>query len=283
MPDPLPDAPRTKAAARTTWVRRAAGVGGVIAAIAALLIGQGVGKMAGRSARQSVERALTSTEDIERQLDELASDPVSGPLWIALRDNFPEDYAEVRESLAETIKNEPSAEAVSTAAFKAMRAFIVSKSSALPSAPDTELTRMTASHLALIKILQVEDRQACADFGESGLKQGTVLSAAAQTKATAVGVATIEAARAGTVRPMMRPLELSEADAVKFVTAIEKFASPKQSALILEPDSVSDATIEERCSSVVALYSALASLPEKTSASVTAALFREATNAQSAP
>src|SRR3990167_8994316 len=78
---------------------------GGLATVVAIAIGVAFGQFAGRSARTGVEAALTSTADIERMIDGFAEDPDSGPLWVALRQNFPDDYARIRSDLSAAVKS----------------------------------------------------------------------------------------------------------------------------------------------------------------------------------
>lgn len=209
----------------------------------------------------SGQRALTPTSEVEAMLDRLMTDE---PMYQALAENFPSEWATMRRAMAEDVKSNLSTREINARAHARSRQFMLEHAPQLAAAPVEVLVPVVAAEAAFVRQLQAENVQYCADFGMRGLQPGSRPSVAAMAKLNEAGAAKIVAIRAGIDRPTRR-VAGSEQDWARVLEAMGRNGAGQGTIAALAGDP-SVATPETQCEGTVHLYRAIAELPPEQSA-----------------
>lgn len=213
-------------------------------------------------------RGPTTSADIEAMLERSPIDRETGR---ALKANFPADYQQMLDRVAQVDRDRGREAAMREAGLFVAR-FLRSKANALIAAPDRELQRIGGAQVALIHALRDENVNLCAEYAMRGLSPDTRVSAATIALISRLGVIIVEAARAGD-QPGRRPRPtLSEDEQREWIAAMA--AIDPAVARQIEGNGFGTAAPAVQCQAGIVLYEAAQRLPGHASANVTAYLVR---------
>jgi hypothetical protein len=241
-----------------TWLVVIAGLIGfaVISPIVRHVVSDGVGAVSGTdsTATPADARAL-----FEKQW-------ASEPLFVALQENFPDDYERIINAISAAVANrELSMTEVGVTSFAAMRDFSHSKLPAISHASPGHLKALINAEFHAVAFLAARDVGLCAKFAVKGLDSAKGLPDGFAAIASQSGKAMVEAARSGTDSPTTYAA-LSERDFANLEASMHADPDGKRwSELVLSGDIVK-ATETDQCSASVAFYRALATMPVEQSA-----------------
>lgn len=225
----------------------------------------------------AAQRALIPTAEVEARLDRLVA---SEPMYIALSENFPTEWATMRREMAADIKSTMSVGELNARAHARSRAFVLQQAPATSSAPTAALVNLLAAETDFVAQLQRENTQYCADFGTRGLQPGIQLSPAARQKLGVAGGARILAIRQGLDSPQVRG-PMTDEDSSALLDRME--ANGTSEATFGAFDNSGGASPEAQCEGTVQLYRAMGQLPPEQSARVFSGIELEAARAATVP
>lgn len=203
----------------------------------------------------TAQRALTPTAEVEAMLERFVA---NDPMYAALAENFPTEWATMRGELAADVKSDISMGELNARAHARSRAFMLERASATASAPTSALVRLLAAEADFISQLQRENVRYCADFGMRGLQPGTQLSPAMMQKLSLAGRARVIATRQGLDSPQRRDPS-TDGDWALVGTTMEANGVPE--ATLEAIGNPAAASPEVQCEGTVQFYRALNELP----------------------
>jgi len=225
------------------------------------------------------------TTRAERVAKALAANPSLVNFYGPLKQYFPEDYQKLSRGVSSLTKRGASDEEIAQYSFLAMRAFVADHMQDIASAPTPTLVKIAKSQANVARILSWENPAACAEYGVSGLKSGTLarLSAAARANIGAGVRATIEAAHKGAASPITREAKLSQEDSNQLVRALTESGLTEQQMRLLSKGGIEKANVVDQCRVTLALYEAVARMPPEKAARVTSSLLRRSSQPEAGP
>jgi hypothetical protein len=152
-----------------------------------------------------------------------------------------------------------------------MRGFIRSKLSMIERAPAADLRALGAAYAALVHVLQRDDTGLCARFATAGFQPSDTLSPAAMRAMAHINAVQVHAMRHAEIAPVPARGALAQPDAAAFMAAVAK-ENPAAPALLQDQAKLNAASDDEKCAVGIAIYDAVAALPEAQAANLTAFL-----------
>lgn len=226
-----------------------------------------------------------TTSRSERVANALAVNPSLVNFYDPLKRYFPEDYQELSRGVASLTERGASSEEIAQYSFLAMRAFVAEHMQDIASAPTPVLVRISKSQASVARILSAENPAACAEYGVSGLKSGTLarLSPSARANIGAGVRATIEAAHKGAASPITREAKLSQDDTNRLVRALTESGLTEHQMRLLQRGGIERASVLDQCQVTMALYEAVARMTPEETARITSSLLRRSTQSEAVP
>lgn len=218
----------------------------------------------------AARRLLTPQANVEASLERAISNQAG---FTAIAQNFPTEWATMREEMAADIRSQMPMEEVSARAYARSRAFMLRQAEATASAPTPALIQMLASEFDLISALQRENVEYCADFGIRGLKPGAKFSPVTTQKLEVIFRARVIATRQGLDRPQRRnPSE--DQDWALVATNMRANGVPDSTLEALK--NPASASPDILCEGSVQFYRALYELPPEQGAKLFGDITRDA-------
>ena len=207
-----------------------------------------------------------------------------GPIFASIKVNFPADYARmIDEMIPRVQQNIDDHAALRQIGFEATQKLFLRKVPDLVNAPAATLLELNRRQLAFTRNLQGDDVRACAEYSMSGFGAETQLSAAREAELTAIGAFTIGTAKAGAdrARDASRAALDPQAAALWYGRVTEIEPSAEMKALLSDEALLAKATPEQQCRLGIAIYAAIAAMPEEAGANVAAFLHAESAKQRS--
>lgn len=218
----------------------------------------------------TARRALTPRANVEASLERAISNQAG---FTALAQNFPTEWATMREEMAADIKSQMPIEGVSARAYARSRVFMSRQAEATASAPTPALIQMLASEFDFISELQRENVEYCADFGIRGLKPGSKLSLVMMQKLDFIFRDRVIATRQGLDHPQRRNPSEDE-DWALVATNMRANGVPDSTLEALK--NPASASPDILCEGSVQFYRALYELPPEQGAKLFGEITRDA-------
>ena len=215
----------------------------------------------------------TTSQDIAR---EIAGDADTAPLVAAFQAHYPREYEAMLARLA-AVRNDRGEGAAAREAAQQMRAFMLTKVSAMAQAPATDLREIGNAITTTITELQRRDVNLCAQFVTRGFTPGQQIPDGPKQALVRVAALQLQAARHAEDGQRVNRTALSEADGEVWFRRISTIAPDL--APMINDGSIERATITRQCQAGLAIYQAATQLPEETAANVVAHLLRESARA----
>lgn len=194
-------------------------------------------------------------------------------LFEVLKAQFPDEYNAFLAQAADSLNKGASFSESKREGFLFMRSITQKYMDKLILAPDAEMAAFVSSQNALIKQLQREDQQQCADFGMRGFKEDVVLSPQSMDLAAATGIAQINGIRAGIDNPTPREAASPEDWKVVFQAMMQQGAKQEDIQRLATAATV-PLTTEQECSISVQMFAAIETLPQALRGKVFATMLR---------
>lgn len=199
------------------------------------------------------------------------SDPSMGEMFRALRDDYPDEYKRLVSLTIEGTEAKRSDAEMKQRGFDEMHGFMRSKLPMIEKASAADLRALGLAYAALIHTLQREDTGLCARFGTSGFQASDTLSPATMKALAHINALQVHAMRRAESVPAPERGALAPPDAAAFLAAVAK-ENPATAALIRDQAKLNGSSDSDKCAVGVAIYDAVASLPEAQAANLTAYL-----------
>lgn len=217
-----------------------------------------------RSGSEYVSRQTMTAARMERLLER---EPSLASLSQAFKVYYPEDYDEILNEISETYRSTMSDDEAGERVFYLMRDWVVQKKSAILQAPDRELARLADIQARLVASLRTENVRTCADFGMSGIRPNTDLSEPTVLILSESAAQMLRAAYMGETAPVNRDLNtVADHHWGTFLEEIRSNGTSERIVSMLGSSDLTTASTNDQCEVSVALYQALADLPDDDSA-----------------
>jgi hypothetical protein len=182
-------------------------------------------------------------------------------MGMALKETYPAEWKRFREELIKTAADpEIDSTKMRSYSFNYMRSFMLTKTEALVSAPDLEMSRMFVSDGAFLRQLKADNVSICATHAMVGLGANVQVSPAALRLMQDSVVFRMRAARAGEVTPVQRP-EVSELDFIALETAMIASGASEENAEAFFNGTIQAKSESAQCSTGINMYDALEMIP----------------------
>ncbi len=198
-------------------------------------------------------------------------DPTVGEMFRALRDNYPDEYARMVSLTVEGANAKRSDAEMKQRGFDEMQSFVRSKFVVIESAQVADLRAVALAYSALMHTLQRDDAGLCARFATSGFRAADTLPPDSMKAMVHVNALQLHAMRRAEASPAPARGALAQPDAVAFMTAVAK-ENPAAVPLLRDQALLNGASDQDKCAVGVAIYDAVASLPEGQAANLIAYL-----------
>lgn len=240
---------------------------GIIAAIAAF----GIAKAITSGGISAIFHPRMTEVSFDASVKE---EPHFGKLYVALQNDFPDDYNEFRSTAVEKINSGGNVQEATEFGRSYMANFVKSHMKDVAKAPNHLIEDFRRTQTTLIEVLAQESSTMCAHFFMSGLQQGDMPSEAAKPAMADAAYAVIKAAAGGIRTPVSRDAaNLSDADAVAFVDALRREGvTGDQLNAFSNPALMAARSDDDQCTVGRAVYRSLDRLPDQQSVRVTAVL-----------
>jgi hypothetical protein len=165
------------------------------------------------------ERTPEGVEEI------LLKDRTAAPLYRALKDNYPQEFAALRVTLSQKLQAGGTPREVVREMRGWLGGFTRRHLAELAQAPHGDLVLYRQLEIDLAERLERENITACAHFGMASLGEGDKLSREAEIQLVDFAAQQITVSAAGRDHPMNRKFaagQLDQADAVAMVQAVRK-------------------------------------------------------------
>lgn len=208
------------------------------------------------------------------QIDsELLANADAGPLYSAIKANFPDDYQRFTVRLAEAARTGGDA-AIERDAFAFSHQLMVDHFDDLARAPSAEIQTIARQYVVLYGALRRTDVGLCAQLATTGFRPGIRPAPEVRSILAHIGVMQVAAAHSGETQPRDARGPVNEQEAGQFVRAVQA-RSRTAGALISNPQAFNAATPDVQCATGAAIYEATAALPPDVAANVMIDLLRE--------
>lgn len=202
--------------------------------------------------------------NVEAQFDTaVQNDPNMGPMFKAMRDYFPTDYAALKaEMVAQHRAGTPMA-SISAIGFARMAAFRKSHLGDLAQAPSSELQAFRQSQATLLAQLAKESKAMCARYTFAALLPTDRPSPAGQKALADFGAVQFRAIAAGMKNPVKRDTDAPKPKDAEALAAQMKAEglSDRHLATFLGAAGAKPLNETEQCDTGLALTNALTKLP----------------------
>ncbi|NEX95179.1 hypothetical protein, partial [Caulobacter sp. 17J65-9] len=121
-------------------------------------------------------RAVGEPAALEEKLDQFAA---ADPYMLALKQYYPADYAELRSAMLTDLREGRTLNEVQARAMERAREQSDRRAAYVAAAPVGDLTAVIAAERAVVRRLQADNQELCAQFGMSGLPTGARTSSEA--------------------------------------------------------------------------------------------------------
>jgi hypothetical protein len=199
------------------------------------------------------------------------SDPTMGEMFRALRDDYPDEYERLVSLTVEGTEEKRSDAEMKQRGFDEMRGFMRTKLPMIERAPAADLRALGLAYAALMHTLQRDDTGLCARFAIKGFQATDTISPDAMKAMVHVNALQVHAMRHVEASPAAERGPLAQRDAAAFMAAVVK-ESTAVAPLLRDQAKLNAASDQDKCALGVAIYDAVASLPEAQAANLTAYL-----------
>jgi hypothetical protein len=224
-----------------------------------VLIGGGVTGAVYFARKNFVSR--TSPEAIDAAF---AADPYAAPMLEAIHDDYPEEYAKIREALSQGARQGLPPPALQAQTFALLRQAMLSHLDDLAQAPHAKLAAFNAAERRLLEGLEADDVMLCGRYIMRGFAPGDEIPPRARGALSEMGTAQWRASAAGRDWPADRKVSvnLSSADSAALVTAMRKQGmSDKDLQIFATPPLLARAEPWRQCALGKWLIAAIGQLP----------------------
>ncbi|MBB5710157.1 hypothetical protein [Sphingomonas xinjiangensis] len=200
------------------------------------------------------------------------NDATVGPMFQAMQQYFPADYAALKTEMATQHRAGASNQMLTQLGFQRLAAFRSSHLRDLAQAPSTELAAFRKSQAALIDQLAQESQSMCARFTFATLSPTDQPSPAGQKALAEFGAVQFRAIAAGQKTPAKRPTDApqqKDAQALVAQMKAQGLSEQQMSAFLRGGTGLTEA---EKCKTGVTLSKALAKLPTDQADRITAVM-----------
>lgn len=215
--------------------------------------------------------AFMSNED---QLDaEIASDPGLAELYGAIEEEFPEDYAALRQTLLDSMQTDRSGQSGYYGAQNFMLQFMARNLHHFAAAPQEDLFDVREHSIRAMAMVASEGQGMCARYTMSGLAHDDFLSARTEMQLSRLTVAQVRAMAAGRDNPVERG-EATEADWDAYARQLQAngMTADEVDAFFYGGAALMGLSEGAQCRLGQAIYSALEDLPDDTSERLSAVI-----------
>lgn len=199
------------------------------------------------------------------------TDPTMGEMFRAVRDDYPDEYARLVAITVEGSEAKRSDPEMKQRGFDEMRSFVRTKLPMIERAQAADLRGVALAYAVLMHALQRDDTGLCARFATSGFRAADTLPADATKAMVHVNALQIHAMRHAEASPAPARDALAQPDAVAFMAAVAK-ENPAALPLLRNQAKLNGASDQDKCAVGIAIYDAVASLPEAQAANLIAYL-----------
>lgn len=210
----------------------------------------------------------------EDQLDaEIASDPGLAELYAALEEEFPEDYAALRQTLLDSMQTDRSGQSGYYGAQDFMLQFMTRNMHHFAAAPREDLFAVRAHSVRAMEMVASEGQGKCARYTMSGLAHDDVLSNRTEMQLSRLTVAQVRAMAAGRDNPVERG-EATEADWDAYASSLQAngMTADEVDAFFYGGAPLLSLSEDAQCRLGRAIYSALEDLPDEASERLSAVI-----------
>jgi len=197
-----------------------------------------------------------------------AADPYAAPMLTAIREDFPEEYAKLRDTLSQSARRGAPPLALRAETFSLLRQAALAHLDELTQAPHDKLAAFNAAERRMIEKLEADNVVLCGQYIMRGFAPGDTLSPDIRAQVSDMGVAQWRASAAGRDWPANRtvPTVLSTRDSLALVAAMRKQGmSDRDLQIFATPALLARAEPWRQCALGKWLIAAIGTLPPEQS------------------
>jgi hypothetical protein len=217
----------------------------------------------------------TSPEAVDASF---AADPNAAPILQAIREDYPEEHAKIREALSRSARQGNPPAVLQTQTYTLLRAAALAHIDELAQAPHDKLAAFNAAETRMLKKLEADDVVLCGRYFMRGFGPGDTIEPEVRALLSDLGVAQWRASAAGRDWPVERKRTaiLSPRDASALVAAMRKQGmSDADLRIFASPPLLARAEPWRQCALGKWLVAAVGQLPPDQSDRVAAWLIRQ--------